>query len=84
MHDHTLLEALETLPQVRYSEDVFRTIRKSLDPLAASTRGGRWSLPNDVATLYASCTREGSIAEAAFHLCQLDPLPQLRFSVATG
>jgi hypothetical protein len=43
--------------------------------LAASARGGRWSRPNDVATLYTSKVLEGALAEIVYHWSQLSPLP---------
>ena len=75
IHDPALLSTLETFERVAYSANVFRATRTGLDPLAPSTAGGRWSLKDDVATLYISCSREGALAEIAYYLCQWSPLP---------
>jgi hypothetical protein len=81
IHAKELLDRLENLPTVEFDSEVFRATRFGLDPLTASTRGGRWS-PRDVlggtesvATLYTSCIREGALAELAFHYSQLTPFP---------
>jgi hypothetical protein len=81
IHSQALLDRLEGLSRIEFSGEVFRATRLGLDPLAASTRGGRWS-PRDaldgtdsVATLYTSCVREGSLAELAFHYSQWTPFP---------
>ena len=81
IHAKELLDKLESLPTVEFDSEVFRATRLGLDPLTASTRGGRWS-PRDVmssthsvATLYTSCVREGALAELAFHYSQLTPFP---------
>jgi hypothetical protein len=69
IHAKELLDRLESLPTVEFDDEVFRATRLGLDPLTASTRGGRWS-PRDVlggtesvATLYTSCIREGALAQ---------------------
>lgn len=75
IHDPVLVEKLETFDRIEYSGAVYRATRKGLDPLAPSTRGGRWSIKDNFPTLYTSCSREGAIAEIAFHLGLLSPLP---------
>lgn len=47
----------------------------SLDPLAASTRGGRWAQPAGPAVLYTSLDRDGALAEISFHWGRMTPLP---------
>ena len=81
IHAKELLDRLGSLSPIEFDADVFRATRRGLAPLTASTRGGRWS-PREVlggtesvATLYTSCTREGALAELAFHYSQLTPFP---------
>lgn len=75
IHDPTLVATLETFERVTYNATVFRATRTGLDPLAPSTAGGRWSLKDDVATLYTSCDKQGALAEIAYHLGRWSPLP---------
>ncbi len=75
IHDPTLVEILATFEHVAFRDSVYRATRKGLDPLAPSTRGGRWSLKDDIAALYTSCSREGALAEIAYHLGLWTPLP---------
>jgi len=75
IHDPTLLERLSRFRTEVFEGESFRATRKSLDPLAVSTRGGRWAPPGEIAVLYTSLTREGALAEIAFHWGQLTPLP---------
>ena len=81
IHAKELLDRLGRLPRIEFGAEVFRATRVGLEPLTASTRGGRWS-PRDVlggtesvATLYTSCVKEGALAELAFHYSQLTPFP---------
>src|SRR5712691_8545491 len=62
------LEVLET--------EAFRTTQLNQEPIAPSTRGGRWMPPDDRPVLYASLSEDGAIAETAFRLAQLTPLPR--------
>lgn len=75
IHDPKLLEALDDLPKVSFSGEVFRATRQSLDPLLASYNGGRWMLSNAAAVLYTSLARDGALAEITFHWSQLTPRP---------
>jgi len=81
IHAKELIDRLGSLPALEFGGEVFRTTRRGLDPLTASTRGGRWSPKEElggtesVATLYTSLTKEGSLAEMAFHYAQLTPFP---------
>lgn len=81
IHDRELLDRLGSFPTTSIDGEVFRATRRGLDPLTPSTRGGRWSPREElggtdsVATLYTSCTREGALAEIAFHYAQLTPFP---------
>jgi hypothetical protein len=43
--------------------------------LAPSTRGGRWAPAGEAAVLYTSLSRDGALAEIAFHWGLLSPLP---------
>jgi RES domain-containing protein len=75
IHDPDLLERLGGLPREKFEGECFRATPKSLNPLAPSTRGGRWAPPGEVAVLYMSLARDGALAEIAFHWGQLSPLP---------
>jgi RES domain-containing protein len=75
IHNPKLLERLGGLPRETFGGDCFRATPLSLNPLAPSTRGGRWAPPDETAVLYTSLTREGALAEIAFHWGQLSPLP---------
>lgn len=71
----TLLDLLSQFPSEKYSGEVFRTTRQSLDPLAPSTSGGRWAPRNGCPVLYSSLEQEGALAEISYYLGQLSPLP---------
>jgi RES domain len=75
LHDPALLERLSGFAGERFDGEVFRATRKSLDPLAASTSGGRWAPKGLVSVLYTSLLREGALAEITFHWSQLTPRP---------
>jgi hypothetical protein len=75
LHDPALLERLSGFGAERFEGEVFRATRRSLDPLAASTSGGRWAPGGLVSVLYTSLLREGALAEIAFHWSQLTPRP---------
>ena len=75
LHDPVLLEQLSSFKVERFEGQVFRATRRSLDPLAASTSGGRWAPKGLVPVLYTSLLREGALAEISFHWSQLTPWP---------
>ena len=79
IHDPELLEQLSAFPKSRFDDLVFRATRANLDPLAASTSGGRWAPVGDakhqVPVLYTSLVREGALAELSYHWGQLKPRP---------
>jgi len=75
IHDLNLLGQLEALEKQPFDGEVFRATRLNLDPLAASTSGGRWAPRDRVAVLYTSLRREGALAEISYHWAQLTPLP---------
>jgi RES domain len=75
IHDPALLERLGAFATERFDSEVFRATRKSLDPLAASTSGGRWAPRGLVPVLYTSLLREGALAEISYHWSQLTPWP---------
>ncbi len=74
-HDPGLLERLGNFTTEPFAGESFRATPTSLNPLAPSTRGGRWAPLDEVAVLYTSLAREGALAEVAFHWGQLTPLP---------
>ncbi|MGH6899315.1 MAG: RES family NAD+ phosphorylase [Geminicoccaceae bacterium] len=75
IHDPALLERLSAFETESFDGDVFRATRRSLDPLAASTSGGRWAPKGLVPVLYTSLLREGALAEISHHWSQLTPRP---------
>jgi hypothetical protein len=82
-HDAALLDALSRRPVTTFSGSVFRATIPGYDPLAASTRGGRWSTHGGPAVLYTSLESEGALAEIAFHWSQLTPIPKRRVALHT-
>lgn len=74
-HDPELLEFLSRFATERFSGECYRATPTSLDPLAPSTRGGRWAPQGEAAVLYTSLSRDGALAEIAFYWSQLTPLP---------
>jgi RES domain-containing protein len=75
LRDPALLDRLSEFPTGTFDGDVYRVTRRSLDPLAPSTAGGRWAPRGGVAVLYTSLERDGALAEISFHWGQLTPLP---------
>jgi hypothetical protein len=75
IHDPVLIDRLSDLPVQEFAGEVFRATRKNLDPLAFSTRAGRWGRDGGMAVLYTSLEREGALAELGFHWSRLTPLP---------
>ena len=75
IHDPKLLDLLSAFDPIEFGGEVFRATRKSLDPLAPSTSGGRWAPKDGPAVLYMSTERDGALAEITFHLRQFYPLP---------
>lgn len=75
IHDPDLLERLSAFEPERFDGEVFRATRRSLDPLAASTSGGRWAPKGLVPVLYTSLLREGALAEITYHWSLLTPRP---------
>ena len=75
IHDPKLLDLLSAFDPIEFGGEVFRATRKSLDPLAPSTSGGRWAPKDGPAVLYMSTERDGALAEIAFHWSQFYPLP---------
>jgi RES domain-containing protein len=75
IHDPALLERLSAFAPERFDGEVFRATRRSLDPLAASTSGGRWAPKGLVPVLYTSLLREGALAEISYQWSQLTPPP---------
>lgn len=75
IHDPALLERLDAFEAESFGGEVFRATRRSLDPLAASTSGGRWAPKGLVPVLYTSLVREGALAEICYHWSKLTPWP---------
>lgn len=75
IHDPDLLDKLDNFPKENFSGETFRATRKRLDPTLSSTNGGRWMPTGGASVLYTSLTREGALAEIAFHWSQWQPRP---------
>lgn len=75
IRDRLLLDLLAEMPTESFQAEVFRATRLNLDPLTASTYGGRWMPPGRASVLYTSLTTDGALAEIAFHWGQQQPQP---------
>lgn len=75
IHDPALIDRLSALPVEAFAGEVFRATRISLEPLAFSTRGGRWGRDGGASVLYTSFERGGALAEISFQWSRLTPLP---------
>ena len=75
IHDTELLDRLADLPTESFGGEVFRATRRSLDPLLASSSGGRWGPSGGPSILYTSFTRDGALAEISYHWSQYTPRP---------
>lgn len=81
IHDPDLLERLGAFSPIAYDGEVFRGTRRGLDPLASSIAGGRWMIRDQTPTLYTSASRDGALAEIAFHWSLLTPVPRKPVSI---
>lgn len=70
-----LRERLAGFSLTTLDAELYRVTPIGQDPLAASTRGGRWMPPGEHAVLYTSVERDGALAERSFHFGLLTPLP---------
>ena len=75
IHDATLLDQLSKFKVDTFFGEAFRATRKSLDPLAPSTSGGRWMPKGESSVLYTALSADGALAELTFHWGMLNPLP---------
>jgi len=75
VHDPTLVDQLSGYRSQPFDDSVFRATRLNSDPLAFSTRGGRWAPDAQVSVLYTSLAENGALAEISYHWSQLTPLP---------
>jgi RES domain-containing protein len=75
-HEAALVDALSRRSVTTFKGDVFRATIPGYDPLAASTRGGRWSTHGGPSVLYTSLEPAGALAEIVFHWSQLTPIPK--------
>ena len=83
IRDPGLLDRLSALPTEAFTGSVFRATRQNLNPITPSISGGRWMPPGGAGVLYTSLTREGALAEMAFHLGQQTPRPSKPVMVHT-
>lgn len=74
-HDLEILDALASFSAIPYSGVVYRATRCGLDPIAASTKGGRWMRRNEASVLYTALSSDGALAELSFHWGMLNPRP---------
>ena len=75
MHDPKLIDLLSAFPSERFDGIVYRATLSGRDPLRYSTAGGRWMARDGMAVLYTSLDRDGAVAEVAYRLSQLTPIP---------
>lgn len=66
VHDRELLDTLEQLQKKQLDLNVWRIAWRHRDPLEPG-RLGRWN-PGSFTALYASCEKDGAIAEVYYHL----------------
>ena len=71
--DSKLIDAIEAIAPVIYSETVWRVVRRGRDPTQCSRSGGRWD-DGTFDVLYTSQEREGALAEMRFHLMRGQPV----------
>lgn len=76
-----LRQELASCRQESLDADVFRTTQLGQEAIAPSTRAGRWMPAGDVPVLYTCLERAGAIAETAFRLVQLHPIPRKHLAV---
>jgi len=75
IHDPKLTDILSDMEVEEFAGEVYRATRKSLDPLAASSSGGRWMPRGEANVLYTALSRDGALAELTYHWGMLSPLP---------
>lgn len=75
LHDTALVDRLSGFATQAFDDAVFRATRLNFDPLAFSTRGGRWAPDGLISVLNTSQTEHGALAEISYHWSQLTPLP---------
>lgn len=73
IHDRELLDALEIIDPIAFSDPVWRVTRKGRDALQGSAAHGRWSLSGEFEVLYTSAQAEGAVAEIGYRL-SLEPV----------
>jgi hypothetical protein len=73
VHDRVILDALEGMDPVPFSDSVWRVTRAGREPVRGSAANGRWSPGGVVEVLYTSLERDGALAEIGFRL-SLEPV----------
>jgi RES domain-containing protein len=73
VHDHAILDALESLTPQAVEKTVWRVARKGRDPLRGAVANGRWNAIGEFEVLYASLEPQGALAEVGYRL-SLEPV----------
>jgi hypothetical protein len=73
VHERAILDALEGMAPVEFSDCVWRIVRAGREPIQGSAASGRWSPGGALEVLCTSLEREGALAEIGFRLA-LEPV----------
>lgn len=73
LRDSKLVDALEAIDPVHFTDNVWRITREGRDPCQCSRSGGRWD-DGTFDVLYTSAAKDGAIAEMHFHLLKGQPV----------
>ncbi len=71
--DNNLIDAIEAVDPVEYSNTVWRVVRKGRDSIQCSRSGGRWD-DGTFDVLYTSEEKTGAISEMKFHIMRGQPV----------
>ncbi|MCP4380893.1 MAG: RES family NAD+ phosphorylase [Hyphomicrobiales bacterium] len=71
--DHALIDALEAIEPVGFTDAVWRLVRDGRDPLQCSASGGRWD-DGSFNVVYTSMSQLAALEEMRFHLMRGQPV----------